>query len=111
MLVSWKKYCISSVIFVPINLDSPLFIKNNNSKCINSNETYEILNNLFDKYLNLEEFKDSFESKYNVFYYPKSVILNQEMHINFTKFVTIQWRKVWPEGRNKQLRLLGNGEE
>ena len=106
-----KKYHISSAIFVPINLDSPLFIKNDFPKCENSTETYKILNNLVDQYLNLKEFKDSFKSDNKVFYYPKPVIKNHRKHINFTKFVTIQWRKVWPKGRKKQQRLLANGRE
>jgi hypothetical protein len=106
-----KKYHISSAIFVPINLDSPLFIKNDFPKCENSTETYKILNNLGDQYLNLKEFKDSFKSDNKVFYYPKSVIKNQKNHTNFTKFVTIQWRKVWPEGRKSQQRLLANGKD
>ena len=106
-----KKYHISSAIFVPINLDSPLFIKNDFPKCENSTETYKILNNLVDQYLNLKEFKDTFKSDDKVFYYPKSVIKNHKKHIKFTKFVTIQWRKVWPKGRKNQQRLLGNGKE
>ena len=106
-----KKYHISSGIFVPINLDSPLFIKNEFPKCENSTETYKILNNLVDKYLNLTKFKDSFKSDNKNFYYPKSVIKNHKNHIKFTKFVTIQWRKVWPKGRNNQQRLLANGKE
>jgi hypothetical protein len=106
-----KKYHISSAIFVPINLDSPLFIKNDFPKCENSTETYKILNNLVDQYLNLKEFKDSFKSDNKVFYYPKPVIKNHRKHINFTKFVTIQWRKVWPKGRKSQQRLLANGRE
>ena len=106
-----KKYHISSAIFVPINLDSPLFIKNDFPKCENSTETYKILNNLVDQYLDLKEFKDTFKSDNKVFYYPKSVIENHKKHINFTKFVTIQWRKVWPKGRKNQQRLLGNGKE
>lgn len=106
-----KKYHISSGIFVPINLDSPLFIKNDFPNCENSTETYKILNNLVDKYLNLKEFKDSFISDNKVFYYPKSVIKNHKKHTKFTKFVTVQWRKVWPEGRQSQQRLLANGKE
>jgi hypothetical protein len=106
-----KKYHISSGIFVPINLDSPLFIKNDFPNCENSTETYIILNNLVDQYLNLKEFKDSFKSDNKVFYYPKPVIKNHRKHINFTKFVTIQWRKVWPKGRKSQQRLLANGRE
>ena len=31
--------------------------------------------------------------------------------MNFTKNITIQWRKVWPKGRNNQKRILGNGPE
>ena len=31
--------------------------------------------------------------------------------ITFKKKITIQWRKVWPKGRMKQKRLLGNGPE
>ena len=106
-----KKYHISSGIHVPINLDSPLFIKNEFPKCEKPAKTYKLLNSLIDKYMNIKNFTDSFISDNETFYYPKSVINNYKENISFNKFITIQWRKVWPKGRKNQQRLLGNGIE
>ena len=63
---------------------------------------------MFNKYLNIPEFKDSFIPDRNSFYYPDSVVKNS--HITNIS-ITIQWRKVWPRGRSNQQRILGNGPE
>ena len=44
-------------------------------------------------------------------YYPESIINNNKNGIKFIKIVTIQWRKVWPEGRTGQGRILKNGQQ
>ncbi len=110
-----KKYHIDSAIHVPINLDSPLFIDLKIPKgypdCKYPTQTYNIFNNLINKYLNIPNFKDSFISDNKIFYYPTSVIQNFKLNNNFTKTITIQWRKVWPEHRKFQKRILGNGPE
>lgn len=110
-----QKYHISSAIHIPINWDSPLFIKLNILKgypdCKYSTQTYSILNNLINKYFNISIFKDSFISDGDIFYYPESVIHNSKLNHSFIKTITIQWRKVWPRGRINQQRILGNGPE
>ena len=105
-----KKYYISSAIHVPINWDSPCFFKSfDYPKCLYPTKTYKLYNDLIDKYFNIPDFNDSFVSDSIIFYYPKSVINNYKKNIKFKKNITIQWRKVWPKGRKKQNRLLGNG--
>ena len=111
-----QKYFISKAIHIPINWDSPLFIEpnfqNGFPKCKYSTRTYNIFNNLINKYLNIPNFKDSFISDLDIFYYPKSVIQNSKLNNKiFNKTITIQWRKVWPKGRIFQKRILGNGPE
>jgi len=110
-----QKYHISSAIHVPINWDSPVFIDLKISKgypdCKYPTQTYNIFNNLINKYLNISIFKDSFISDKTIFYYPKSVIENFKLNNTFNKTITIQWRKVWPKGRKFQKRILGNGPE
>ena len=110
-----QKYHIDSAIHVPINLDSPLFIDLKTPKgypdCNYPTQTYNIFNNLINKYLNIPNFKDSFISDNNIFYYPKNVVQNFKLNNNFTKTISIQWRKIWPEKRKFQKRILGNGPE
>ena len=110
-----QKYHISSAIHVPINWDSPVFIDLSIPKgypdCKYPTQTYNIFNNLINKYLNISIFKDSFISDKTNFYYPKSVIENFKLNYTFNKTITIQWRKVWPKGRRFQKRILGNGPE
>ena len=110
-----KKYHISSAIHVPINWDSPLFISlkipNGFPNCKYSTQTYNIFNNLINKYLKIPNFEDSFVTDNNIYYYPQSVINYSKSNICFNKSITIQWRKVWPKGREYQLRILGNGPE
>ena len=110
-----QKYHISSAIHVPINWDSPVFIDLKVPKgypdCKYPTQTYNIFNNLISKYLNISIFKDSFVSDNTIFYYPKSVIENFKLNNTINKRITIQWRKVWPEGREFQKRILGNGPE
>ena len=110
-----NKYHISSAIHIPINWDSPCFFTQDSSieislpNCKNPSKTYKLYNDLVNKYLNISNFTDTFKSDNIIYYYPKSVIKNHKLKINFTKKVTIQWRKVWPKGRTGQGRLLGNG--
>ena len=110
-----QKYFISSAFHIPINWDSPLFVNlkipNGFPNCKYSTQTYNIFNNLINKYIKLHDFEDSFISDNNIYYYPKSVIKNFKLNNNFNKSITIQWRKVWPKGREFQQRILGNGPE
>ena len=110
-----RKYHIESAIHIPINWDSPVFINLKIPKgypnCKYSTKTYNILNNLINKYINIPIFKDSFTSNNDVFYYPESVIQNYKSDNGFNKTITIQWRKVWPRGRTFQNRILANGPE
>ena len=61
--------------------------------------------------MNIQKYVDSFKSDGEIFHYPKSVIESHESNIEFTKIITIQWRRVWPKGRKGQQRILGNGPE
>ena len=106
-----NKYFISSGILIPINIDSPCYLELELPKCKYPSKTYKLYNNLIDNYMNIPKFKDSFISNNESFYYPKSIIDNHELKIKFNKIVTIQWRKVWPKGRRKQYRILGNAIE
>ena len=105
-----KKYKISKAINVPTNWDSPPFVYVNFPKCDSTTRTYQLYNDFVDKYMNLTTFKDTFISNES-FYYPDNIIKNHENGINFTKKVTMQWRKVWPEGRRGQFRILANAKE
>ena len=104
-----KKYKISKAIHVPINWDSPVFIYTDIIECKSSTIAYQLYNDLIDKYMDLKSFKDKFINDNMAFYYPNEIIKNNNMGVKFTKMVTIQWRRVWPKGRTKQQRLLGNG--
>lgn len=61
--------------------------------------------------MKIPDFRDTFISDNDTYYYPKSVIENYKSNISFSKTVTIQWRKVWPKGRIGQSRILSNGQE
>ena len=110
-----QKYHISSAIHIPINWDSPLFLKlkipRGYPDCKYPTQSYNILNNLINKYLIIPNYNDSFISDKDNFYYPESVIYNSKLNNIFNKTITIQWRKVWPRGRVFQKRILGNGIE
>jgi hypothetical protein len=80
-------------------------------KCKVPSPTYKLYNNLIDEYLNIPNFTDPFISDKKIFYYPKSIIKLHKKRNNFTKNVTIQWRRVWPKGRTGQGRLLSNGPQ
>ena len=105
-----KKYHISNAILVPINYDSPLFKVSREKECPFPTKTFQFFNFLIDKYLNIN-FKDSFISDGEIYYYPKATLDNHSSNTAFTKSVTIQWRKVWPKDRKSQGRLNGNGPE
>ena len=106
-----KRYFISSAINIPVAGDSPLFMFIKGHDCKYSIKTYKILNKLINKYLNISIFHDSFISDNKTYYYPELTIRNHKLNKKFSKIITFQWRKVWPEGRTKQKRILGNGPE
>jgi hypothetical protein len=107
-----KKYLISSAVHVPINWDSPAFLDIRFPNCGEyPGKAYKLLNDLVLKYMNISEYEDKFISDNEVYYYPKSVIESHNSNIQFKKYITIQWRKVWPKGRIGQSRILGNGPE
>ena len=105
-----KKFIISSGVHVPINVDSPLFMNANYPNCGEyPGRAYQLLNDLVLKYMNISTYEDKFLTDNEIYYYPKSVSDNSKMQ--FKKYITIQWRKVWPKGRQGQYRILGNGPE
>ena len=61
--------------------------------------------------MNIATYEDKFISDNDTYYYPKSVIDSYKSNIQFKKYITVQWRKVWPKGRTGQYRILGNGPE
>jgi hypothetical protein len=106
-----KKYQISSAFHIPINWDSGAFITNGFQNCKYSTKTYKLLNDLVNKYMKIPDFKDTFISDNEIYYYPQSVMENHKSNTTFNKTVTIQWRRVWPKGRKGQFRILANGQE
>ena len=105
-----KKYKISKAIHVPLSGDSPPYIYIDVPKCNTSTITFQLYNDLVDKYLDLKPFQDTFISDNKDIYYPESVINSNKNGIKFIKIVTIHWRKVLPEGRTVQGRILKNGQ-
>ena len=59
--------------------------------------------------MNIPPFYDSIGYDKDIFYYPLTII--NPISKYYTKFVTIQWRKVYPRGRTGQQRVIGNGPE
>ena len=109
-----KKYKISKAIHVPINWDSPAYLNLELPKCDSSTKTYKLYNDFINKYLDIKKYNEKFISDGEVFYYPKEIIEKNNLsknNFNFTKIITIQWRKVWPKGRQGQFRILGNGKQ
>ena len=95
-----KKYKISKAFHIPINWDSPLYIKNDIPKCDVISKAYKLYN-----------FEDKFITDNDTYYYPESVIKSHESGIKFDKIVTVQWRKVWPKNRKGQVRIFNNALE
>ena len=107
-----KKYLISSAVHVPINFDSPAFLDIKFPNCGEyPGRAYKFMNDLIIKYMNITAFEDKFINDNEIYYYPQSVIDSHNANIKFKKYITIQWRKVWPKGRKGQYRILGNGPE
>ena len=105
-----KKYHIRNGIHIPLNWDSPCFIFTTEIPiCRKTTKTYDLLNKDIKEYLELKKFFDSIGYNKTIFYYPKTII-NPTSKI-YKKYVTIQWRKVWPKGRTGQQRIMGNGPE
>ena len=112
-----KKYLVSKGVHIPINWDSPCFIRSEVPECINHpTKTYYLYNMLIDKYISPDNYTDiiSNNNKNNseIFYYPETIINEITKNKNsFNKILTFQWRRVWPKGRKGQYRILGNGPE
>ena len=104
-----KKYFISNAIHLPINWDSPCFTKCEIPKCPNKTLTYSKLYEDVLKFMKIPNFIDSFHYNKEIFYY-SNLYFNSNTS-NYKKFLTIQWRKIWPKGRIGQNRILGNGPE
>lgn len=104
-----KKYHISNAIHIPINWDSPCFIFTQIPVCKQQTKTYDLLNKDINYYMDIPKFYDSIGYDKDIFYYPLTIINPLSKYYN--KYVTIQWRKVWPKGRTGQQRVIGNGPE
>ena len=107
-----KKYHIEFGVHIPINWDSPCFIKKKTiPNCTNNpTKTYFLYNKLIDLYMNPRLYKDFIDNK-KAFYYPNKIINLNKKKNKFDKIVTFQWRRVWPKDRKGQHRILGNGPE
>ena len=113
-----KKYLVSKGVHIPINWDSPCFIRSEVPECINHpTKTYYLYNMLIDKYISPDNYTDIISNNNNknnseIFYYPETIINEITKNKNsFNKILTFQWRRVWPKGRKGQYRILGNGPE
>ena len=74
-------------------------------------DNYDIITNKSKTYKEkMDTINDILGDKY-LTYYPESIIQKSKSNNKFNKFLTIQWRKVWPKGRKFQQRVLGNGIE
>ena len=62
-----KKYHISSAIHVPINWDSPCFISSGIPFCKSPTKAFKLYNDLIDKYMNIQNYEDSFKSEMKFF--------------------------------------------
>ena len=113
-----KKYLVAKGVHIPINWDSPCFIRSEVPECINHpTKTYYLYNKLIDKYISPDNYTDIISNNNNknnseIFYYPETIINEITKNKNsFNKILTFQWRRVWPKGRKGQYRILGNGPE
>ena len=109
-----KKYHISNAIHIPINWDSPCFILAPVPSCNYPTKTYYLLNKYIQKYMNIPNFNDFSNLDKEIFYYPKpmnDLYLSKTPSNEYKKYVTIQWRRIWPKNRKNQQRILGNGPE
>ena len=104
-----KKYFISNAIHIPLNWDSPTFIFSDIPTCRKQTKTYDLLNQSIKEYMEIKTFYDSIGYSKEIFFYPKTII-NPTSKI-YTKYVTIQWRRVYPKGRTGMQRTMGNGPE
>ena len=104
-----KKYFISNAIHIPLNWDSPTFIFSEIPTCRKQTKTYDLLNQSVKEYMKIKKFQDSIGYSKEIFYYPKTII-NPISKI-YKKYVTILWRRVFPNGRTGMQRIMGNGPE
>ena len=102
-------YKISSGIHIPYIWDSPCFTSYEIPNCKCKTKTYKYF---YDEVIkNIDEFNDSFNYDNETIYYPNIYKTKNLNNYKYNKFITIQWRKVWPKGRKGQTRILGNGPE
>ena len=104
-----SSYHISNAVHIPINWDSPCFTKCPIPKCSYPSLTYLQIYKSILKYMNLYKFNDSLFYNKEAFYYPKTV--KNPNSTKYTKFLTFQWRRPWPQNRKNQDRLLGDGPD
>jgi hypothetical protein len=105
-----KTYHIKEAFYVPINWDSPCFsLFPDIQNCIYSGQGYNYFNELINKYLQIPNFTEPTNYDKEIYYYPKN--MTNPNSSNYTTFLTVLWRRVWPKGRIGQERLMGNGEE
>lgn len=103
-----KNFFISNAIHLPINWDSPCFTSCEIPKCSKSLTYIKLYEDVL-KYMNIPHFIDSFYYNKEIFYY-SNLSINPNIS-SYTKFLTIQWRKIWPKERKGQYRILGNGPQ
>lgn len=108
---SGKKYHISSAYKVPIAWDSPFAPCSDSPSCSNHipSPMFEMYRRESFKYMDIPVFKDSLDWDKDIIRYPSNVKNPQSS--NYKKFITIQWRQVWPKNRKGQQRILANGPE
>ena len=105
-----KVYNIKEAYYVPINWDSPCFtLFPNIPNCNKSTKGYMYFNELINKYMKIPNFIEPTIYNEDIYYYPKNI--SNPNSPNYTTFLTVQWRRVWPKNRVNQERLLGNGIE
>lgn len=105
-----KTFHIKESFYVPINWDSPCFtLFPNIDKCNKSTRAYIYFNDLINKYMTIPNFIEPNNYDKEVYYYPQDI--SNPNSPNYTTFLTVQWRKVWPKGRFGQERLLGDGTQ
>ena len=59
--------------------------------------------------MNIKKFSEPIDYNKEIYYYPKTITNPNSSKYN--KFITFQWRKVWPKGRKGQTRILGNATQ
>jgi len=107
-----KKYFISAALFIPTIYDSPFFIKAPTPRCLEPTRTYDLLIRHVKEDFEVKRYTDSISSissNDNKIYYPLKVVNPGDKIYN--KFITVLWRRPWPEGKTGEKGILGNGND